>query len=481
MKSFTKMLLCCASIVGIAALFSSCSDKNGDNGGNNEPVLTGNSIFVPNESDNVVTVTLEMEDDWSISNQSTWFAVNPLSGTAGSVTLNISVLETNPELTEKVSSFIIKSGDVNTQYYVIQDVTPGFNIPENTISVSTDEQSAVFTLEGNVDFDAVSAVDWVTVEGIEADSTLLADETTYSKYKTYRVNMKVAANSGEVREGEIALNGVDGSTNATIKVSQMGELVADYSKAFYRRTMAFRLTATSCGYCPIMAAAMKQTYEETNGRFVPFTIYCPMSSGDGMVYDNWRYWFDKFEAMGWPTGVTNGYANLGNYQQNVQVGVYKELTEEARTELPANNVIGGIVTNDNGTINVELSIASKEAGTYTLGVFLMENGIIHQQNGGGSEYVHNYLVVKEFTDNKNGDEISVSANSIKEVSYSMAVPSSVVDINNCYVCVWIASSDSFTGSVKSPGGDQLYFNYGILIDNVVNIPMNGFAVFEYEE
>lgn len=473
------MLLCCASIAGVAALFSSCN-KNG--GGDEAPVMTGNSIFVPNATDTVITVTLQMESDWQVSNQSTWFAVNPLSGAAGEVSLNISVLEANPELTEKVSSFIIRSeGDVNTQYFVIQDVTPGYNMVANKVSVSDAEQSAVFTFEGNVDFDAVPSVDWITVEGIESDSTLLADNLTYSKYKTYRVNMKVSANSGEVRDGEVALNGIDGETNSSFTVSQMGELVADYSKTFFRRTMGFRLTATSCGYCPIMAAAMKQAYEETEGRFVPFTIYCPMSASDGMVYDNWRYWFDKFEAQGWPTGVTNGYANLGNYQQNVQAKIYKELAEEAKTQLPANNLIGGIVVNDNGTIKVDLSIASKEAGTYTLGVFLMENGIIHQQNGGGSDYEHNFVVIKEFTENKNGDEINVSANSIKEVSYSMSVPASVENIDNCYVCVWIASDDTFTGTVKEPNNDQLYFDYGVLIDNVVNIPVGGFAVFEYEE
>lgn len=294
------------------------------------------------------------------------------------------------------------------------------------------------------------------------------------------MNISASENSGEVREAEVQISAVDVEMTETFTVSQMGELVADFSKDFYRRSMAFRLTATSCGYCPIMAEAMKQTYEETDGRFIPFTIYCPMSAGDNYVYENWRYWFsDVFDAGGWPTGITNGYANLGNYNTNKQVSIYKELVEEARVSLPSKTVIGGTSKINVGTIEVELSVASKEAGDYILGVFLMENGIVGYQNGGGGDYEHNFVLRKEFSA-YSGDAVQLSANSTKEFTYSMPVPEDVEDINNCYVCVWVAYEGTFTGEVSEPNGDKLYFDYGIVIDNVVNIPLNGFAIFEYE-
>lgn len=479
MKSLTKMFLCCMSIVGMAALFTSCSDEN-KQPDTPQVDFTGSSILVPNEV-GTVSVTMEFDAPWQVSNRNTWFSVTPLSGDAGAATITVSVLETNPELTEKVASFIIESNEQNTQYYVIQDVTPGFNIVNRQMSVGEEEQQAVFTLEGNVDFEAVAAQDWITIDGVESDSTLLADHATYSKYKTYRINMSVAANTGEVRYSDLFLNGVDGTTKDTVTVSQMGELVADYSKTFYRRSMGFRMTATTCGYCPIMSEAMKATYEQTNGRFIPFTIYGVMAGSDWMVYENWRYWLSTvFQSNGFPTGVINGYANLGNYSESIQTDAYVKLTDEATAELPSNTLIGGMVSCDGSNINVDISVASKQAGEYTIGVFLMESGIVGSQSGAGADYEHNFVVKDEFTNSPEGDPISLSANSTTELSYSMAIPSVIEDINNCYVCVWIASDDTFSGSVTGPNNENIYYNYGILIDNVVNIPMNGFAVFEYE-
>ena len=287
--------------------------------------------------------------------------------------------------------------------------------------------------------------------------------------------MSIAANTGEVRYSDIYLNGVDGTTKDTVTVSQMGELVADFSKTFYRRSLGMRFTATTCGYCPIMSEALHMAYEETEGRLVPFTIYGLMAGTDWMVYDHWRDWCNKFGIEGFPTGNVNGYAVVNNYNAATTSQIFTGLTEEATAKLPANTLIGGTSSNNGSTIDVNLTVASKEAGTYTLGVFLLESNIIGQQNGGGSEYQHDFVVKDEFTDFM-GDEVSLSAESLQEFNYSIAVPNSIEDINNCYICVWIAKEGTYSGNV----GSAIYSDYGMLVDNVVTIPIDGFAVFEYE-
>lgn len=476
MNSLTKVFLCCMSVIGMTALFTSCGEKNGKE---EPPVeyLSGTSIFVPNAADTVISVDIEFTDSWEVSNQSTWFAVTPLSGEAGKATLNIAVLDTNPDLTEKVSDFVIRNTvtDVQTQYFVIQDVTPGYSMVTNTQAFSAANESAVFVLEGNRDFEAVPDQDWLTIDAIESDSTTLADKVTYSQYKTYRVSMTAQANDGEVRYCNVVINGEDGIAKDTIIVSQMGELVADFSKTFYRRSLGMRFTATTCGYCPIMSEALHMAYEETEGRLVPFTIYGLMAGTDWMVYDHWRDWCNKFGIAGFPTGNVNGYAVVQNYNAATTSQIFTGLTEEATAKLPANTLIGGMSSNNGSTIDVNLTVASKEAGTYTLGVFLLESNIIGQQSGGGSEYQHDFVVKDEFTDFM-GDEVSLSAESLQEFNYSIAVPNSIEDINNCYICVWIAKEGTYSGNV----GSAIYSDYGMLVDNVVTIPMNGFAVFEYE-
>ena len=198
------MLLCCMSIVGMAALFTSCSDEN-KQPDTPQVDFTGSSILVPNEV-GTVSVTMEFDAPWQVSNRNTWFSVTPLSGDAGAATITVSVLETNPELTEKVASFIIESNEQNTQYYVIQDVTPGFNIASKIVCVNAEAQSYVLSLQGNTDFEATVAdgADWITVESVtETDSTLLNDNTTYSAYRTYNISMQIDANDGEVRNAEV--------------------------------------------------------------------------------------------------------------------------------------------------------------------------------------------------------------------------------------------------------------------------------------
>ena len=479
MKSLAKIFFCGAAIFGMTVLFSSCTDTNEPEPGPEKPDMVGQSIFVPNEMNAEVTVSMEFEaDDWTISNTNTWMDVYPYSGNAGVQEITVEVLGLNEELTERVAGFMVKDNGSNIQYYVIQDPVAGWNITSRTASVSGEAQSYTFSVQGNLDFEAVVAegVDWLTIDSItESDSSLLADNATYSAYRTYNINMSVAANDGEVRTAEITLNGVDGVTTATIEVSQMGELVADFSRDFYRRTLGIRFTATTCGYCPMMSEAMTLAYEETGGRFLPFTIYGIMAGSDWWVYDYWLEWMNAFATRYFPRGIVNGYAVVENNNPSTNAAIFTQLTEEARTNIPANTVIGGTVSVSGSNVDANISVASKEAGVYTIGVFLMESHIVGQQSGAGASYEHNFVVKDEFT-HYMGDDLSLSTESVQELTYTMPIPSTVEDINNCYVCVWIAKDDTFSGQVSG----VLYADYNMLIDNVVNIPVNGFALFEYE-
>lgn len=473
MKSLAKMILCGAAAVGTAVFFTSCSD-NKDSG---RPAIIGQSIFVPNEMNAAVTVELEFDGEGTVFNTNEWFSVEPFVVVPGTNSLTVKVLELNTELTERVAGFMVNDGS-NTQFYVIQDPVPGWDVSKKTASVSGEEQSYTFSIKGNTDFDAVVAegVDWLTIDSVtESDSTLLADNATYSAYRTYNINMSVAANDGEVRTAEITLNGVDGVTTATIEVSQMGELVADFSRDFYRRTLGIRFTATTCGYCPMMSEAMTLAYEETGGRFLPFTIYGIMAGSDWWVYDYWLEWMNAFATRYFPRGIVNGYAVVENNNPSTNAAIFTQLTEEARTNIPANTVIGGTVSVSGSNVDANISVASKEAGVYTIGVFLMESHIVGQQSGAGASYEHNFVVKDEFT-HYMGDDLSLSTESVQELTYTMPIPSTVEDINNCYVCVWIAKDDTFSGQVSG----VLYADYNMLIDNVVNIPVNGSALFEYE-
>lgn len=477
------MFFCCMSVIGMAALFTSCTD---DNGTPDEPDVdfVGSSIKVPNEV-GTYSVQMEFDHNWEVSNKTTWFSITPLSGTPGTATISVTVVDTNPDLIERVASFIIKNTDAgtNTQYYVIQDVTPGFNIPNKLADLDVTEQTYTFTVEGNVKYEAVSEASWIKINSITYDSTKLDDDVTYSKYMTSHIEMSVEANTGDVRSANIALNGVDNVTgeavNETITIRQFGEVtVDDWNAAFFRRTFMIKHTATYCGPCYYLSENLHTLEGMRPGRMLYASFYQTSNAGMSLPWAGAYDYFRDTGSNGLPTAVINNYGWFaGSYDANTMANMVDEATEK----LPASTQIAGQVALNNGTLEANLSIAAKEAGTYHVSVFVLEDGIVYFQNGGGSNYVHNNLTLGEITP-KYGQEVQFEAQKVNKVQISGALPTINIDGEahtsdpaNLHVLVVVYKSGSFTSSLRLTP-----MNLGSYVDNVVNIPVNGFTLLEYE-
>lgn len=479
MRKINELIFASVCLLGMAVALSSC-EGNGTEPEPEVPALTGSTIMVPNEANVTQEISLEMDADWSVSNSNTWFTVQPLSGAAGTNTLTITVADTNPDLTERVSSFRINEGGTPTEYFVIQDVTPGMTIESNSLAVSGDAQDASFVFRSNVDVEVASESDWITIAGVAEDSVLLADNSTYSKYKTYTVNMSVAENSGDVREGNVLVSAANGATE-TFTVSQMGELVADYSREFLRRSLIVRYTGNWCGYCPAMNLAVHGAIEEYPDHIVAMNMY--QGSGE-LSYPDVNYFMNAFNIQGFPTAIMNYYCEVGNttaYQQNTERFV--NLAKEAVEELPANTVLGGVASVSGNQVVVELSVASKEAGNYYVSAFLLEDGIIGSQSDytGLVEDTQNYdhsSVMRAGMTAQMGDSYSLSAQGLEKISLSVEIPSNVENPENLHVVVFTTYDGQFTGSLSD--SFITYNDYKYVVDNVVDIPVGGFAIFSYE-
>lgn len=482
MRRFSSMFLCSAAMLGAALLFSSCSENKTDTGNEPQPDFVGNSILVPNEANSTVSITVEFDAAWQVSNQSTWFAVTPLSGNAGTSTLNISVLDTNPDLREKVASFMISCDGVNTQYYVIQDVTPGFNIANKVLSVDVTEQTCLFTLEGNVKYEAVPEVDWITVNSITYDSTLLADNVTYSKYMTSTIEMSVAQNTGDVREGVISLVGADGTTTDAITVSQFGELTADFTKDFFRRSFMIKHTATFCGPCYYLTESIHQLEEIRPDRMIYASFYQSSYTGFSLPWSGaYDYYYDS-RGGGLPTAVINNYVSFTGSNNASSMA---NIIDEACDELPSNTIVAGQAILNGNELTANLSIAAKESGTYKIQILVLEDGIVYYQTGGGNNYVHNNVTIGEITP-RYGEEHQLQGNQVNNIQISGTLPTISIDGEahtsdpaNLHIYVVVYDPDrTFTGSLGFT-----YSNYGNagIVDNVTDIPVNGFTLFKYEE
>lgn len=466
-----KKLLYTVIILAIGLSVFSCDPAGEDEG---PEALLGQSIQVPN-AEGQVEVALEFDDSWMVTGtEGDWFYVSPLSGAAGAATLHINVQSLNPEHSERVSSFTVESGGSATKYMVIQDVTPGIDVSSMAM-VGIKGGEYTFSLQGNVKYEAVPVEDWIEVSSIEYDSTLLSDGSTYSKYMTSRIHMTVAPNEGNVREGSISLNGVDGVTNAVVNVTQMGNLEADYGREFLRRSVMMRFTATWCGNCPRMNVGLMDAIEKDPRHILPLTMHVWQSEG-GLNYDKGEDYADYFSIDGLPAGFMNNYAEVGgSYPSAIVQNIINDLAVEAAEDLPANTMAAGSSRIEDGNIVVDLSIASKQAGEYLVSVFVLEDGMVYEQLGGSSDYVHNNVARAEMTEMW-GDAVSLTANGLLEKTFSIPVPESVLDSDNLHILVMLNRKGSFTGSAQY----AIYGDYGYVMDNAVSIPVNGFAVFEYE-
>lgn len=478
MKSLAKMILCGAAAVGAAVFFTSCSD-NKDSG---RPAIIGQSIFVPNEMNAAVTVELEFDGEGTVFNTNEWFSVEPFDVVPGTNSLTVKVLELNTELTERVAGFMVNDG-TNTQFYVIQDPVPGWDVSKKTANISGEEQTYKFSIKGNTDFDAVvEGADWLSIESItKTDSTLLPDNNTYSRYLTYNINMSIAANdSKEIRTARIFINGVDGVTKDTIEVAQHAELVPDFSQDFTRRSLAVRFTGNWCGYCPVMNKALHEAIEQYPDRIVAMNLY----SGSGaLTYSNIYTWENNFAIQGYPTAYVNHYAEVGNMTDyTVTRDVFISLAQEAvsTSELASNTAIGGVASIVADSVVVTVNVASKAAGAYYLNAFLLEDGVFGQQSDylgvveDQNNYEHSNIVRASLTADF-GDVYALSAEGNQEITLSIPMPANVVNPDNLHVVVYTTKVGTFRGSVYG----ATYGNYGYVVDNVVNMPMGEFVEFAY--
>lgn len=473
MRKIKELIFASVCLLGMTVAVSSCVEPGPD--GPDKPAITGSTIMLPNEANAVVEVTLDMKSDWNVSNANTWFTVQPLSGVAGQATFTITVLKANPELTEKVASFRINEGDTPTEYYVVQDVTPGMVLASESVAVPSSESEISFVFNSNVDVEVVSAVDWITVGEIAKDSVLLSDNTTYSKFKTYTVNVSVAANDGEIRDGIIEVRGA-GDISSYFTVSQMGELVADFTRQFYRRSYLAKFSATWCGPCYSASEYIHEAMEEVPNR-IEIGTYMSKSQGGGLA--EWEGGDTYYEELYYdgiiqgfiPTMIWNNYSLI---EGAAYASTFVSLSNEAVEELPAHTGVAGSVSINGNNVEVLVGIASTESAEYKVSVFLLEDKLTFPGCAGGSDYENNDIIREEMTEMW-GEPVSLSANNVTELKYTCAIPSYVENNDNLHVLVVVYRPGSYSSPII--GGHD----FGTIVDNVVDIPVNSFIVFEYEK
>lgn len=473
MKKLNTLLLASAAVLALGA--TSCEPKSPDGPG----FSTGTTFLIEDAASEAETTNaLTMDGDWQVSNPIQWCTISPLSGVAGENLITAKTLNANEDLKERVGKFNIRCNDVLTEYCVIQRGTPGLNLVKTSVNFKHEAAEVTVPVEGNTEITVTSAPEWMTFkETVTVEGELLADGVTRSLYSASDLKFDIQANeTGEDRTGTIVLTAAEKTYEIAVKQRKYSE--TDYDTPFYRNSLGIRFTATWCGYCPMMGQAYESAMEQMPDRIIPFNLH-PTSSQGGLGWKGANTFQNYYKVEGYPTGVINSIAQVGNYAVAVTTKMITGLAQEAIDSYPAKtNISATSSTTEDGKITIDVQVAMKEAMDFKISAFVLEDGIVYTQASGGSNYVHNYVVRTNITD-LYGDPIpDVAEASVSEFQLTGEIPASVKNKENAYLVLYV----TYPGEPTVKGvANAKYMNFGSIIDNAVKLGLNDTVEFRYEE
>ncbi len=317
------------------------------------------------------------------------------------------------------------------------------------------------------------STDYMVANGIdEVTFTVLADGVDATQTATIydKENKKVHdAKFSTTTPGSYKFWAVVGTTYSkevtiTAIEQQVPELPADpqpESTDFVQRTLITQYTGTACGFCPTMIEALDQlAADETYGNKFLLGACHDYNFDDPMYHGNTSI-ATALPHNGWPyvvVGFTEGFSNSG-LKGNV-TNLKKAIDKCFNTKVKAGLAVNAELTGNTLIVNTELKAATD--GNYTIGCWVLEDGIEAYQNGSKGNMIHNNVIrtdCKPYFGNSVG---SVNAGKTANTLFTFTLKESWVK-ENCHVIVFACYSQ---GSAH-------------IITNAIAAPLNSAVPYEY--
>jgi thiol-disulfide isomerase/thioredoxin len=272
------------------------------------------------------------------------------------------------------------------------------------------------------------------------------------------------------------------SNHVTLVANEAGNTdpAADFdpTKRLDKSVTFFVTTATWCEPCYYLKNTMKPIEAQYGGRFVGVNLYTTEASSgkpsDPIVSTRIA---DTFLSQLQNEG---GFNKLGGYP-NVIVDLDYEVgssggsattqdIQDAYSEFYRHPVKTGIrfdsrVDQNEGTIEVAVTVGARQADTYKVGVILVEDHVEAAQAASGTDkYDHTRVLRDAATTNVFGDELgAMEVGDVRKREYSLELKSEY-DVANLSVIVYtLCKNDSgkwaITGTAKAPVGIFNDFKY----------------------
>ena len=235
----------------------------------------------------------------------------------------------------------------------------------------------------------------------------------------------------------------------------------DASRALHKNVAFFTFTATWCDPCYTFKSEMKKVLPDLAGNIVQMNFYTNdskdevKSSVSGTLSS--QLTAKGFDMRYIPTPIVELTETVSSSESSIRTAVNKYLAKSVKTGIKVDSRIEG------NKINVDVTVGAKEAGTYSVGIFLTEDNISAYQNGFGEGYNHTDVLRAKGMTNIFGDEIGgLAAGQSYPKSFSFDISSSY-NTSNLNLVVYTLYED----------------NGKMVVSNVVKVPIDGFTDYNY--
>ncbi len=275
-----------------------------------------------------------------------------------------------------------------------------------------------------------------------------------------------ANGNASARGGSIVLSAVDFPYEYVINLVQSGyagEETGDWKQLpFVHQSVAMRFTATWCGWCPYMNRSILRAQELYPGKIQHLALH---GGGSDLQFDPTGTLMNLFRTNAFPTGVMDGRIKVNN-STDIESVAANFIEASKQTEQTYGTVSGLALRSVSSGQQVTIDVDGyfKQAGDYKITVLLVEDGIIHPQENGGDDYVHDN-VVRVTATGILGDAFTVGSDfTQKSFHYSVTVPSGY-KIENMRVFAYVHKAFGSAPVIQT----EDYGNY--YIDNCATAPV----------
>ena len=474
-----------ASISPEAATSWLSLDKTEGEGGENTIVISSKANISSKERKGKVTITSSgVSSEVEITQGNSYLKLNSsvveISSEGGEFTVdvesNVDYSVATPEWIKAVEGKKATfSADVNNENFRIGEITFSYEgLKDVTVAVQQnckrkEGQTYRASFLGNTldlpmysDIEVteiVSKPDWLTV--VDTKNLIFSVEENTSDERKGTIEFKIK-NASKTKQLTIIQDKYDPSPEWL-------------NRTFYRQSLVVRFTATWCGYCPNMAAAIKEAKKGYPDRIVNYSLYG--SSAASVDFKQTSTVASYYNISGYPTAIQDGKIVQQNESSSKVVAdnIMLAATESVKS-YPSMSNIKVNTAYDLENIEANIAINIKETGDYKLFALVTEDGIVESQTGAGGNYVHDG-VTKEYLTDLMGDKLTISKEGTYYFNYIIDTPKSVQNVNNCNIVVYLMK----TGEKSSTETGLDIIQKNEYVDNVTSTKLGTNTDFRYEE